>query len=88
MLYSLIQLVQAVGMILTVLVFARVIVSWVSPDPRNPLVAFIYRTTEPMLGPIRNLLPVTGGLDFSPLILLVLIQVAERLLIQLIVRLA
>ena len=53
-----------------ILVIARVIVSWVSADPRNKLVEIIIGTTEPMLYPLRKRLPVLGGLDLSPLIFL------------------
>ena len=47
---------------------ARVILSWVSPDPRNPIVQFIYSATEPMLSRIRNKLPPMGMFDLSPIV--------------------
>lgn len=54
-----------------ILVIARVIVSWVSADPRNKLVEFIVASTEPLLYPIRRRLPlIGGGLDLSPLLFL------------------
>ncbi len=59
-----------VNVILTVmywLILLRAIISWVSPDPFNPIVQFLHRTTDPVLEPIRRLLP-TMPLDFSPLI--------------------
>jgi YggT family protein len=50
---------------------ARAIISWVSPDPFNPIVRFLYRVTEPVLHPVRNALPLQGlGLDLSPMIVL------------------
>ena len=50
-------------------VVARAILSWVSPDPYNPIVRFIHNVTEPVLRPIRMKLPVNfGGLDLSPII--------------------
>jgi YggT family protein len=57
------------------LVIAAALVSWVSPDPRNPIVQFLYRTTEPILRPFRRILPPrrTGGIDFSPLLVILLI---------------
>jgi YggT family protein len=69
---------QVVFAILTVvqwLVIIAAVISWVSPDPRNPIVQFLYRTTNPMLRPFRKILPPgrTGGIDFSPLLLLLLI---------------
>ena len=51
------------------IVVARAILSWVSPDPYNPIVRFIHNVTEPILHPIRMKLPVTfGGLDLSPIV--------------------
>ena len=80
---TLIDLVQIVSKILYVLILARVILSWVSPNPRNPLVGFVYRVTEPIMAPVRNLLPATGGMDFSPMLVLAGIWVAENLLLRL-----
>ena len=50
------------------LMLARVILSWVSPDPRNPIVQFIYSATEPMLSRIRDKLPSLGMFDLSPIV--------------------
>ena len=51
------------------IVIARAILSWVSPDPFNPIVRFIHNVTEPVLYPIRTKLPLSfGGLDLSPII--------------------
>jgi YggT family protein len=53
------------------IVIARAVISWVSPDPYNPIVQFLYRATEPVLEPIRRRLPGGGfGIDFSPLIVI------------------
>jgi YggT family protein len=60
--------------ILTLLILARVVVSWVMPTGGGELVAFIYSATEPLLAPIRNLLPRTGGFDFSPMIAILVLQ--------------
>ncbi|MBI5599889.1 MAG: YggT family protein [Deltaproteobacteria bacterium] len=45
---------------------ARSLISWVNPDPYNPIVQFLYRVTEPVLYPIRRRLPYIGGIDLSP----------------------
>lgn len=83
---ALIDLVRIAATVLTVLMFARVILSWVKPGGSNhPLIVLIYRITEPLLAPIRSLLPSMGGIDFSPVIVLFGIQIAERLLIQLLI---
>ena len=70
------------------LLIIRALLSWVSPDPRNPIVMILRQITEPVLAPARRLLPPwkTGGLDFSPLIVIFAIQLVEwalpRLLFQ------
>jgi len=57
-------------------ILVRALLSWVSPDPYNPIVRFLTLVTEPVLRPFRRLLPPhrTGGLDLSPLVVLLLIQ--------------
>lgn len=62
----------------TVLVFARVILSWIDPRGSNQFSAFIFAMTEPMLAPIRRVLPRTGMIDFSPTILLILLFMLMR----------
>jgi YggT family protein len=52
------------------LIFGRVIISWVNADPYNPIVQFLHQATEPVLQPIRRRLGIYGGVDFSPIILL------------------
>jgi YggT family protein len=79
----LIQLVHGAALVFTVLIIARALMSWVQPSAHNPLVRWVYRLTEPILGPIQSLLPAPGGIDFSPLIAIVLIQGAEYLLLNL-----
>lgn len=64
--------------LLWILIFARVIISWVAPMGGGPVVAFIYQVTEPLLAPIRRLIPPAGGFDWSPLILMVLLSALTR----------
>ena len=54
----------------SLIVLGAVIISWVQLPPSNPLVTFLHTMTEPLLAPIRRVLPDMGGLDFSPLVLL------------------
>ena len=63
-------------------IIAAALITWVSPDPRNPIVLFLRQVTEPVLAPVRRLLPPwkTGGLDFSPLIVIIAIQLVERVI--------
>jgi len=69
--------------IYTLVIIAAALISWVSPDPRNPIVMFLRQVTEPVFAPIRRLLPPwkTGGLDLSPLIVLLAIQFVERVIL-------
>lgn len=73
--------------VLNVAILARVMLSWMSVDPHRGLARWIYEITEPIMGPIRRLMPSLGGLDLSPMIALVLISVAERVLLTLLGRL-
>ena len=59
--------------VLILLVIARVLVSWLAPSGGGGLVAFIYQATEPILAPVRRLVPPTGGLDWAPFIVLLLL---------------
>ena len=63
-------------------IIAAALITWVSPDPRNPIVLFLRQVTEPVLAPVRRFLPPwkTGGLDFSPLIVIIAIQFVERVI--------
>jgi YggT family protein len=72
---ALLQVVFAILSVLQWLVIIAAVISWVNPDPRNPIVQFLYRTTDPLLRPFRRILPPrrTGGIDFSPILFLLLI---------------
>lgn len=61
-------------------ILARVLMSWVQVDPNSPLARTLIDLTEPVLAPICNLLPPTAGLDFSPIIAIVLLQVIGRMI--------
>ena len=69
-------------------IIAAALISWVSPDPRNPIVLILRQITEPVLAPVRRLLPPwrTAGLDLSPLIVLIAIQFVERVVLSNLVR--
>ena len=71
------------------LIIARALLSWVNPDPYNPIVRFLYNVTEPVLGYVRRRLPlVFGGLDLSPLLVLVVIVFLRQFLVASLVDLA
>ena len=61
-----------------IIVIATAIVSWVNPDPLNPIVRFLHRATDPALDKIRPYIPDFGGLDLSPIILILLISFIQR----------
>jgi len=69
---------------LSLAIFVRMLISWMPVDRGNRLVRIIYEITEPILGPIRRVVPALGGLDLSPMIALILIEVAERVLLRVI----
>ena len=65
------------------LVIIRALISWVGPDPFNPIVQFLERTTEPMLAPFRRILPTYAlGIDLSPILALVVIWFLKLFLVQ------
>ena len=63
------------------ILIARAVLSWVSPDPYNPIVRFLYRVTEPVLRPLRDRLPAFGGLDLSPMVVILAIYFLESFLV-------
>ena len=79
----LIELIQGFVTVLTVLIIVRTLWSWISPYPTNPAMRLIWNLTEPILGPVRSLLPSLGGIDFSPMVAILLLQGLEYLLIRL-----
>jgi YggT family protein len=64
----------------SLVVLVAVILSWVPLDRRNPLVTITQSLTEPALAPIRKVLPPMGGLDLSPMVLLIALQILKGLL--------
>ena len=80
---SLLQLVFGVMDLYTWILIIRALLSWVSPDPRNPVVQILVRLTEPVQRPLRKLAPPhkLGGLDLSPMLAILLIQFVKNGLI-------
>ena len=64
------------------IVIARALISWVNPDPYNPVVNFLYRATEPVLSRVRRIIPNLGGIDLSPLIVLLIIYFLKEFLVK------
>ncbi len=64
------------------IIIGRAVISWVSADPSNPIVRFLYEATEPALSRIRRFLPMSmGGIDFSPMILIMAIMFLQSFLV-------
>ena len=63
----------------SLIIVAAVVVSWTNVPPDHPAVRLLHRLTEPVLAPIRKVLPPMGGMDFSPLVLLIGLRVLARL---------
>ena len=85
------SLAELVGLFLNVLLFSiliQVVLSWVSPGAYNPAVSVLYSITEPVLRPCRRLLPPISGIDLSPLVALIGIQLVKMLLLPLLQQLA
>jgi len=81
--YSLLQLLLTLLNIYMWVIIIRALISWVNPDPYNPIVQILIRVTEPVLRPLRRLVPPRklGGLDISPIIAILLIQLVRQTLI-------
>ena len=82
----LLLIISAISQILVLLVIASAILSFFM-DPYHPVRRGVDNIVEPMLAPIRRIVPLVGMLDFSPLVLIILIQVAERILVTILVSL-
>jgi len=84
--HFIVKIVQFAGFLLDMymwVIIARAVISWVNADPYNPIVRFVYEITEPLLGRIRRLLPLSmGGIDFSPIILIMAIMFVQSVLLS------
>ena len=69
------------------IIFARIIMSWLPNGYYNPMVRFIYDVTEPVLAPFRQLLPSVGGIDFSPILVFLVLDFVRRILLQVLISL-
>lgn len=64
------------------MIIIRAVISWVNPDPYNPIVQFLYRSTEPVLHPVRRMLPIAWGIDFSPLVVILGIMFVDQFFVE------
>ncbi|MYA96809.1 MAG: YggT family protein [Nitrospinae bacterium] len=64
------------------IIIIRALLSWVNPDPYNPIVQILYRLTEPVLAPVRYRMPDIGGIDASPIVVLLIIFFLQSFVVQ------
>jgi YggT family protein len=87
-----IGLARVIEIVLTIymwIIIARALISWVNPDPYNKIVIFLYRVTEPVLRPIRRIMPWRNmGIDLSPIIVMLVILFLQYFLVESIIGLA
>jgi len=81
LLMALAELISLMLNIFLVAIIAQVILSWVAPQGYNPIISLIYSLTEPVLRPARRILPPISGIDFSPLLVFLVMQLIKILLI-------
>ena len=83
---------QLIDFVLTAymwIIIGRAVVSWVNADPYNPIVKILYGATEPLLGRIRRVLPMSmGGIDFSPMVIIVIIMFLQSFLVPTLMQIA
>ena len=71
------------------IIIVRALLSWVNPDPYNPIVRFLYSITEPVMLRVRQMLPMSGiGLDISPIIVILAIVFLQEFLVKSLAQLA
>ncbi len=71
------------------IVIGRAVLSWVNPDPYNPIVRFLYNVTEPVLYRIRKAIPIDmGGIDFSPMLLIIVLIFLDNFVVPTLYRFA
>ncbi len=76
------EIILAVFQVLTFAVLARALMSWFRPSPDNPLVQFLVAVTEPILAPLRRIIPRIGMIDITPMVAIILLQVIGGVLAQ------
>ena len=71
------------------IIIFRAVISWVNADPYNKIVIFLYKVTEPVLRPVRRILPMRNmGIDFSPIVVIIVIIFLQYFLVETIIQLA
>ena len=82
------RLINIVLTLLVWLIIGRALISWFSPNPYNRLFQILFRVTAPILSPIRNVMPYLGGVDISPIIVLLAIEFFKSFIVSTLLDLA
>lgn len=72
---TLVSIIKVVAQLISLLILARALLSWFQVDREQPIIKFIIDVTEPILAPVRNILPQPGMMDFSPIVVLLLLNI-------------
>ena len=82
LLLSAAELLKLIIYIFMFVIFIQIILSWINPGTYNPVTALLYQLSEPLLRPARRLLPSTHGIDFSPILVFIFLQLSLMLLVR------
>jgi len=63
-------------------ILIRVLMSWIRPNPYNPFVQVIYQITEPIMGPLRRIIPPLGMIDITPMVALIILQIVREIVLS------
>jgi len=86
---ALAKVVELVFNLYIIILVGRVLISWVNPDPYNPIVRFLHNATDPVLDRVRRAIPlVISGIDLTPLIVLIALQFLQQVVVRALVHLA
>lgn len=77
-----IQLIHIIFTLYSIAIILRVLLSWLQVSYYHPVAHFLYRITEPLLAPLRRYISPMGGLDFTPMVALIILWIVERLLVM------
>lgn len=78
--YTILTVISGILTILSYAIIARAVMSWIRPNPHHPLMRILRKITDPILDPLERIIPPIAGMDFTPVIAIVLIQLVQGLL--------
>jgi len=81
---NLYRLINFIFWLLDLAILLRVLFSWINPDPHNAIVRLVHQITEPILAPLRRYTPLFAGMDITPMVALVILELLHRVLFALI----